>query len=682
MGERSKVQNACVIVLGDIGRSPRMQYHVKSLSENDFSVDFIGYVNSTPLEAIRCSPNVRIHELNPFPELELPNVLKYVFKTVWQALGLLITLISIRKPKFILCQNPPAIPAIIVAYLYCLATVLYDRPPQQFQSISIQEKHNLFVRLSENISAFNAELSTNASDSEDIVERTAFTEKHRNGEVKFRDSRPGLLISSTSWTPDEDFSMLLSALDQYEREANSQPSHYPDLVCIITGKGPLKEKYRKIVGSKPWKRVTVEMPWLENEDYPKLLASSDLGVCLHYSSSGLDLPMKVVDMFGSGLPVCAVHFDWKMHYPPETCGIMLFVKIVGLFRQAVDPQALQTQLQDFVHKSVNEDLLIFHKMLGEKFTQQIEQLYELFRTAFCVESDERLSWLTLDGFKSLIALVGTNGQGIGTSSFGDWVKNVTAGEMNEKERQVVDELIDDLYSKMDDVVGTFLNNEGSALYAQQSKVNHSCAPNAETVFPNSNHVLALRATRDIQPGEEICISYLDESNYKVELYDPRSGGFMPSSPGIGMHVEIKDPDDKTILSRVYSSEGRISFTSHIPGEHVLCMYSNSTAWFSGSQLRVHLDIQVGEHTIDYANVAQKEKLTELQLRIRQLLDQVDQITKEQNYQRYREERFRQTSDSTNQRVLWWSLAQTLVLLVMGFWQMRHLKSFFEAKKLV
>ena len=30
---------------------------------------------------------------------------------------------------------------------------------------------------------------------------------------------------------------------------------------------------------------------------------------------------------------------------------------------------------------------------------------------------------------------------------------------------------------------------------------------------------------------------------------------MPSSPGIGMHVEVKDPDDKTLLSRVYSSEG-------------------------------------------------------------------------------------------------------------------------------
>ncbi|CAG7829422.1 unnamed protein product [Allacma fusca] len=170
--------------------------------------------------------------------------------------------------------------------------------------------------------------------------------------------------------------------------------------------------------------------------------------------------------------------------------------------------------------------------------------------------------------------------------------------------------------------------------------------------------------------------------YKVELHDPKTGGYIASNPSIGMHVEVKDPEDKTVLSKVYSTEGRFTFTSHTPGEHVICLYSNSTKWFAGSQLRVHLDIQVGEHAIDYANVARKEKLTELQLRIRQLLDQVDQITKEQNYQRYREERFRQTSESTNQRVVWWSVAQLSVLLAMGYWQMRHLKSFFVSKKLV
>ncbi|GIX99566.1 transmembrane emp24 domain-containing protein eca [Caerostris extrusa] len=182
--------------------------------------------------------------------------------------------------------------------------------------------------------------------------------------------------------------------------------------------------------------------------------------------------------------------------------------------------------------------------------------------------------------------------------------------------------------------------------------------------------------------EEIPDETLVVGNYKCELHDPKTGGFMPSSPGIGMHVEIRDPQEKIILSKVYSSEGKFTFTSSLPGEHVICLYSNTTKWFSGSQLRVHLDIQVGEHAVDYGNVAQKEKLTELQLRLRQLLDQVEQISKEQNYQRYREERFRQTSESTNQRVLWWSISQTAILLLMGFWQMRHLKSFFQAKKLV
>ena len=92
--------------------------------------------------------------------------------------------------------------------------------------------------------------------------------------------------------------------------------------------------------------------------------------------------------------------------------------------------------------------------------------------------------------------------------------------------------------------------------------------------------------------EEIPDETMVTGNYKVQLYDPRTNGFAASSPEIGMHVEIRDPDDKIILSKVYSSEGKFTFTSHMPGEHVICLYSNSTKWFSGTQLRVHLDIQV------------------------------------------------------------------------------------------
>ncbi|KAB0800681.1 hypothetical protein PPYR_06420 [Photinus pyralis] len=179
----------------------------------------------------------------------------------------------------------------------------------------------------------------------------------------------------------------------------------------------------------------------------------------------------------------------------------------------------------------------------------------------------------------------------------------------------------------------------------------------------------------------------DETNvimaYSVELHglDPGGGGTMLSSD-IALHVEITDPENKIQLSRTYSLKGRISFTSHKSGEHRICMNSNSTAWFSGTQLKVQLEIQVGVGAVNYEEIVKREKLSDVQLRIRQLLDQVEQITKEQNYQRYREEIFRYVSDDTNHVVLWFAVIQAVIVLMMGAWQIRHLKSFFEAKKIV
>lgn len=161
------------------------------------------------------------------------------------------------------------------------AHALHDRPAAIFRPISSQDRAKFLARLPET-AQYAQDLSSSSK------------------------SPWKLIVSSTSWTADEDFSLLLDALSAYSAQCTSK-THLPKILAIITGKGPLKEHYLSKIQvmnqEKKLLNVVIQTAWLTPEDYALLLAAADLGVSLHTSSSGVDLPMKVVDMFGAGLPV-------------------------------------------------------------------------------------------------------------------------------------------------------------------------------------------------------------------------------------------------------------------------------------------------------------------------------------------------------------------------------------------
>ncbi|EEB11309.1 SET and MYND domain-containing protein, putative [Pediculus humanus corporis] len=189
----------------------------------------------------------------------------------------------------------------------------------------------------------------------------------------------------------------------------------------------------------------------------------------------------------------------QMHFPPASTTALIFVKIFAIIHQYEN--------KEFCHETSNKNENITHKLLGIKFSDQVETLRQLIKASVPTEHAEE--WITPEGFSQLLVLVGMNGQGIGTSSFSEWVKNVSKAELPLKEKQLIDNYIDAVYENFEKGVGDFLNNEGSGLYELQSTINHSCSPNAEVTFPHSNYQLAVVATDNINPGDEICISYLD-----------------------------------------------------------------------------------------------------------------------------------------------------------------------------
>lgn len=337
-----------VVVLGDIGRSPRMQYHALSIASHGGKVDLIGYVDP----AIDINPDVQAHRLInvvPIPvfPFQTTNRLLFLlsapFKVAFQIQGLYHALgYRTKAAKWMLVQNPPSIPTLLVAQFICFIRntrliVDWHNFGYSILALRLGPSHPL-VRLSEWYEGYFTKGATahfavtNAMcrvlkekwdiEALPLHDRPAghLQPLSETGRIDFLKTRPELqgqpvnlkrrswrlIVSSTSWTPDEDFSVLLDAIVQYVAKRKGKPS-LPRLWAVITGKGPLQAYYisriNRLIAEGKLDETIIATAWLSTEDYARLLGSADLGISLHTSSSGLDLPMKVVDMFGTGLPV-------------------------------------------------------------------------------------------------------------------------------------------------------------------------------------------------------------------------------------------------------------------------------------------------------------------------------------------------------------------------------------------
>lgn len=396
----------CVVVLGDLGRSPRMQYQATSLGELA-EVDLVGYLDSAPPRALADHPRLRVHGL-PSPRSLDPRRglllwLDALRRFLAQTFQLLRRLLTLSRPDVLLVQTPPSVPTLGVAWLVarlrrarlvidwhnlghtllalklgprhflvramaffertvgrladahlCVSSamaeelgsawrlrdvrVLRDRPPGVFEPASGERRRELLTRLES--------LLRDSSDGDP-------------GPFTLRgDERPAVLSSSTSWTLDEDFSLLVDAARRLDA-AVAASDVLPSFLVVVTGRGPLRDEYVQRFAALDLAHVRLEALWLEADDYPVLLPAADMGLCFHRSSSGLDIPMKVSDMLGAGLPVCAFDYGPALgerlrpgrHGELFTTGAELADRLVALFTGFPAPEAGIETLRRHLHEA-------------------------------------------------------------------------------------------------------------------------------------------------------------------------------------------------------------------------------------------------------------------------------------------------------------------------------------------
>lgn len=383
---------AAFVVMGDVGRSPRMIRHAQAAKDRQFRAVLVGY-QGTPVPT-----DVETRTFLPATASpHLPKTMAAALKFLATVFSLAKVLWNMPKAYAVVLQAPPAFPAALICWLYTRlvrATFVVDwhNYGDTILAMELGNEHVMvkIARAGDRIVAALADgnLCVSKALKLDLQRRfgipatVLYDRPHEYLEAPEGEGRKLLLerclgedsyqalthrqaalaVTSTSWTIDEDFDLLLDALKLYDEAARATPcatksrsrrssrfraglrartavhqesdvswkgdpsaqsfggSHdtrsaegcfdeLPDIWLVVTGKGPRQKEYKEKVEALDLKHVVIQMVWVQAEDFPLLLATMDLGISMHSSSSGLDLPMKVVDMFAAGIPVLAYQYE-------------------------------------------------------------------------------------------------------------------------------------------------------------------------------------------------------------------------------------------------------------------------------------------------------------------------------------------------------------------------------------
>ncbi|GAB7341334.1 hypothetical protein MBLNU457_7600t1 [Dothideomycetes sp. NU457] len=155
--------------------------------------------------------------------------------------------------------------------------------------------------------------------------------------------------------------------------------------------------------------------------------------------------------------------------------------------------------------------------------------------------------------------------------------------------------------------------------------------------------------------------------------------------GMVLNMHIKDAvGNDYARPRDVAGENRYAFTSHSDAAFDVCFENILVA--SGEVMtpsrHVELDIDIGADAKDWSAIQSQEKLRPIEADLRRIEENVNALVEEMDYLKSREQKLRDTNESTNERVKWFALGTMGMLVGLGAWQIIYLRAYFRSKHLI
>ena len=297
-----------VVVVGDLARSPRMLNHARELARLGAPVCLVG-LRERPFDP---PGGARVAALRPWRTIGSLGIAGAAIRMGLTCAQLLAVLVR-GAPAVMVLQNPPTFPTLLAAWIasvFVRARIVVDWHNYGYSMLALRlgPRHAL-TRMAARHERWMARRAASHFCVSQAMQADLAREFGIRAEVLY--DRPVELLTQcldgsrliavcpAGWTADEDVAMLLDALEMLTTR---------EIEIHLTGDGPLRKQAEPRIAALRTAGWNLHAGFLSEEDYRALLRRCHFGISLHRSSSGLDLAMKVVDLFAAGAPVCA--FDY------------------------------------------------------------------------------------------------------------------------------------------------------------------------------------------------------------------------------------------------------------------------------------------------------------------------------------------------------------------------------------
>lgn len=340
--------NAVIVVLGDLGRSPRMLAHAGALLRAGHQVHLVGGTRTLLPSALQGEPRLHVHPVDTGRAgrgggraAALATGVRGI-RLGWRLARTLFR--EIPVPDLLLVQTPPALPTLPVAMLAARlrgARLVVDWHNLGWTLLALRfGAGHVLVRAARHAELFFARRAHgHVAVSHRMAGRLAALGLNdvavlHDGPSAARPFPPArgdlpddplVVVAPMGWSRDDDLPLLSEALRLLAGRMDSDREAGRTLRVLVSGDGPLRPEWGPRLGALGGTRLEVETRDVAVEEYPGLLASSHLGLSVHRSSSGLDLPMKILEMRTVGIPVLAMEDGSPLdEIAPPGCGILRY----------------------------------------------------------------------------------------------------------------------------------------------------------------------------------------------------------------------------------------------------------------------------------------------------------------------------------------------------------------------